>query len=92
MTRKEYIARIHDLGCVVCEVMGMQQSTPTEAHHVESVRDDNSDFAACALCVDHHRGANGVHGLGRRGFVIRYRLSDVDLLSLTIKAWAKELA
>lgn len=92
MTAKEYLSRIHALRCVVCTHMGMEQSDPTEAHHVESVRDSNSDYGVAALCVEHHRGGTGVHGLGRRGFVNRYSLSDVDIIALTIKAYLKEFA
>lgn len=92
MNAREYIRSIHDLPCVVCAVIGMPQSEPTEAHHVESIRDEDSDYGAVALCVSHHRGANGVHGLGRRGFVGRYKLTDVDLIALTIKAYLKEFS
>jgi predicted class III extradiol MEMO1 family dioxygenase len=88
---RAYLAKIHELGCVVCSHMGVEQSSITEAHHVESVRDSNADFATVALCIDHHRGKNGVHGLGRRGFVTRYGLTDIDLLALTVKAWAKDM-
>lgn len=92
MTAREYLSRIHQLNCVVCTQMGMRQTDGTEAHHVESIRDEDSDYGAVALCVDHHRGKNGVHGLGRRGFVSRYKLSDIDLVALTIKAYLKEFA
>lgn len=79
------MARVRALPCVVCVTMGMAQKTPTAAHHIESVRDDVSDFATAALCHDHHQGPLGVHGLSRRGFEMRYKLSALDLLAITNK-------
>ncbi len=81
----KYLARVRALPCVVCEVMGVKQTTPTAAHHVESVRDGVSDYAVAALCFFHHQGPDGVHGLSRRVFEMRYRLTTVDLLALTIQ-------
>lgn len=82
--------RVRSVRCVVCSTMGMVQSTPTEAHHVESVRDGLSDYATAAVCVDHHTGPNGIHGLRRRGFEMRYKLTDIDLIALTIRALDRE--
>lgn len=70
--------------------MGVPQSTPTEAHHVESVRDDLSDYATAALCHEHHQGPNGVHGLRRRGFETRYKLNDIDLVAMTVRLLDRE--
>ena len=89
MTAKAHLARLHDLPCVVCVHMGMGWPNQVEVHHVESIRDSDSDYAGVPLCAEHHRGATGVHGLSRRGFADRYKLSDVDLLALTIKAMDK---
>jgi len=80
----KHLDRIHAIPCVLCAHLGLG-STQSEAHHVESVRDGLSDYATVPLCTEHHRGATGVHGLRRRGFEMRYRLTDVDLLAMTIK-------
>lgn len=85
MSAKDHLERVRSLKCVVCNVMGMPQSTPTAAHHVESVRDDVSDYATVALCYEHHQGKGGVHSLSRRGFEMRYRLSSVDMLAMTYR-------
>lgn len=34
----------------------------------------------------HHQGNSGVHGLGERGFYTRYKLSELDLLAMTLEA------
>lgn len=81
-----YLQLIHTVPCVVCTHMGLPQAGPTFAHHVESVRDEHSDYAAAALCYDHHQGPNGVHTLSRGTFAMRYKLTNVDLIALTVKA------
>jgi hypothetical protein len=88
MTGKEYIGRVHDLACVVCAHMGKLQTTPTIAHHVESVRDDLSAYASVALCDECHKL---LHHMSRRGFMAFTKLTDIDLMALTIRAMAKEL-
>ena len=86
----KHLDRIRNLDCLICEHMGMdQKGLHSEAHHLESIRDRFSDYAAIPLCVEHHRGSTGVHGLSRRSFFDRYKLSDVDLLARTIKALFK---
>lgn len=88
MSRKAaYLFRVSQVPCVLCLYLGLGE-TPAEVHHVESTRDELSDFAVVPLCAEHHRGATGVHGLHRRGFESRYKLTDVDLLAMT----ARELA
>lgn len=84
----DYLEAVAGLGCVVCRRMGLGYAA-AEVHHVESIRDSKSDYATVPLCPDHHRGPNGVHGLSRRGFETRYKLSDVDLLALTAEAMWK---
>lgn len=90
MSAAKHLERVRSIRCVVCTTMGVVQSTPTAAHHVESVRDGLSDYATVGLCYEHHQGPNGVHGLSRRAFEMRYRLSDIDLIALTIRALDRE--
>ena len=93
MSVKAYQDKVRALGCVVCQLdtvlvdpVGLYfEGIPVSIHHVESVRDELSEYAVVPLCYDHHQGPNGVHGLGRRGFVARYKLTDVDLLALVAK-------
>jgi hypothetical protein len=32
------------------------------------------------LCVEHHRGNTGIHGLGTKGFTKHYGFTEADLL------------
>jgi hypothetical protein len=90
MSARDHLERVRSLRCVVCRTMNVIQSTPTAAHHPESIRDELSHYAAIALCWDHHQGPNGVHGLSRRGFEMRYKLTDIDLIALTVRALDRE--
>jgi hypothetical protein len=37
------------------------------------------------LCVPHHRGNLGVHGLGTKGFAKHYGFNEADLLADTLE-------
>ena len=79
----EHLARIHELNCVVCRFWYGKFRPAVEAHHLESVRGDHSEFAAIPLCADCHRG---LHANRRRAFYRAHKgMSDVSLLAYTIK-------
>lgn len=83
-----HLKRLHALPCVVHKfVIGAEQSSPTVVHHLESVRDGDTDYAGVALCDACHKD---LHRLSRRGFEMRYKLTPIDLLALTVKALEKE--
>jgi hypothetical protein len=63
-------------------VLDTEQRTPTVAHHPEAVRDENADYAGISLCDDCHKE---LHRLSRRGFEMRYKLSPIDLIALTVR-------
>ncbi len=84
---KAHMGRVASLGCVLCQHLG-RGPTPAEVHHIregQGAAQRASDFLVAALCPECHRGASGIHGLGRRGFERRYRLSELDLLAMTIE-------
>jgi hypothetical protein len=86
MSVKVYQDRVREIGCVVCtEQDNYYDVGGVQLHHVESIRDGLSEWAVVPLCEYHHTGAGGVHGLGRRGFVARYKLTDIDLLAMVAK-------
>lgn len=54
----EYLAAIHDMPCCVCERFGMEQLSPTEAHHTYHDRGKQTktpDREAIPLCDGHHQ-------------------------------------
>ena len=82
----KHLERLHEIPCVVCSRCLGVETWNVEAHHLESVRDDMSDYAAVSLCNEHH---TQLHQLSRRVFAMRYKLTDVDMLALTIRALEK---
>ena len=81
MSAKDYENRVREIGCVVCLHIG-EGRTPAAIHHIESIRDGLSDYAIVPLCHYHHQGPEGLHGLRRRGFEMRYKLTEIDLLAM----------
>lgn len=82
-----HLSRVADLGCVLCDHLGLGQ-TPAEIHHLrdgQGMAQRSSHFLTVPLCPEHHRGSSGLHGLGEKGFYTRYRLDELDLLSMTIE-------
>ena len=78
---KKWMSAVADLGCMVCKRLGYD--TPgVELHHLRAGqgwgKPDN--FHVIPLCFRHHRGNDGVHGLGTKGFVRHYGFTEQDLL------------
>ena len=83
---KRHMARVAALDCVLCGKAG-----PSEVHHIregQGAAQRAQDTLTCALCPDCHRGPNGLHGLGRKGFYTRYKLDELDLLAATLERLA----
>lgn len=76
-TAKEraHLARIKEMACSVCGTPG-----PSEAHHVKQA----SAYHCIPLCVDCHRGRNGIHG--ERHMWKLKKMDEVDALAATVRA------
>ena len=44
-----------------------------------------SDFETMPLCLEHHLGNSGIHGLGRKSFEARYGVTQRELVQRTQK-------
>lgn len=88
MNLDKYETRLRLLPCIVGHVTG-QGCQCEELHHAGEATERN-DWAQIPLCREHHVGATGVHGLHRREFHARYKLTDVQMLALTRLLYAKE--
>ena len=78
-SEKNYMARVARLGCILCSsVLGFEDS-PAELHHIRraGVR---ATSPIIPLCTRHHRGNDGIHGLGRKGFERKWGVSEETLL------------
>ena len=88
---KRHLGRVASVGCILCRHIGCGDS-PAEVHHLregQGAAQRADDFLTIPLCPEHHRGASGVHGLGVKGFYTRYKLTELDLLAMTLRALEK---
>lgn len=71
------------LGCMAClRIHGTHIPGPVELHHLRADGWGKGDYMTLIpLCVDHHRGPLGVHGLGTKEFAKRYGFDQHDLLA-----------
>lgn len=88
----EYLERVRLAGCVVCSYkLGLVDLPPCSAHHLFAPHERN-DYLTAGLCHAHHQGPQGFHGLGGApGFYRVYKLSEPDLLALTIASLNERL-
>ena len=87
---KRHMARVARVPCVLCKHMGLGE-TPAQVHHLKYHRgasDRAPDTLTIALCPEHHMGESGVHYLKEKGLRLRYNLSELDLLAMTLEALA----
>ena len=81
-TKSEKIAlnKIAQLGCILCsEVLGFE-GTEAELHHVRRYGAKRATSPVLPLCPEHHRGNDGIHGLGVKGFERKWEISCEELL------------
>lgn len=87
LEEKAHLSAVANLGCIICRKMGYLGS-PAEVHHIRAgvgKAQRASHFDTLPLCPEHHRGATGVHGLGTKGFVKKYGVSERELLDEVVK-------
>lgn len=85
LAAKRHLGRVASLPCVLCGAM------PVEIHHIregQGAAQKAQDTLTVPLCPEHHRGASGIHGLGRKGFYMRYKRDELDLLADTLEKLA----
>jgi hypothetical protein len=62
--------------------MGMGRNHQVHVHHLFTTR---NDFLTAPLCWEHHQGSTGFHGAGQRKFERMYKLTELDLLAITLE-------
>lgn len=85
---KRHMARVARVPCVICDLQGLGES-PSVVHHLkyrQGAADRASDWLTLAVCPFHHVGEGGIHTLKERGLYLRYRVSELDLLAMTLEA------
>lgn len=88
MNIDEYEARLRSLPCAVGEALGLGCRCE-ELHHAGPPT-DRDDWNQIPICRDHHNGPLGIHP-SRRAFESRYKgLTEMKLLAITRRMYAKE--
>lgn len=80
---KQHKQNLASLGCMVCRRLYGIKSGEVELHHRrKGMGWGKGDYTTLIpLCVEHHRGNSGVHGLGTKGFEKNYGFTEEDLLN-----------
>ena len=79
---REYLNKVASLGCRLCARLGYGES-PAEVHHQRTGTGAGkraSHRRTVGLCPAHHRGPQGLHGLGRRAFERIYGVTEIELI------------
>ena len=84
---KRWMARIAQLPCLLCELIGVPSSGKVDVHHVRDgagAGQRNSDWLTIPLCHDQcHQGPQGLHGDKSR--LRLAAVTELDLLAMTIQ-------
>ncbi len=88
MTRAEHIhkGKLAQLGCLAClRLHGDHNPGPVELHHFRSGgwgkgKGVDRYMGLIPLCIEHHRGNTGIHGMGTKAFDATYPFTQRDLL------------
>ena len=85
LAEKKHVSRVAELGCVVCRrIHGPHDPGPVELHHPRAGTGAGrraSHWEVIPVCVAHHRGSTGLHGLGTKGFPKHWGFDEADLLA-----------
>ena len=80
---RQHLSRLAELGCMLCRRLGYRD-TPAEIHHLrtgQGLGQRASHYEAVPLCWRHHRGGEGLHGMGRSCFERYYGVTETELLA-----------
>jgi len=80
---KRHEVRCRQLPCIATLMIEGRTVPSEEIHHVESVRDELSDFLIVPLSWAYHsrQSSISIHTLSRRGFERRYKVSELKMLA-----------
>ena len=84
----EHMARIKQLQCICCTLLGRRQESVTDAHHIREDREARNDWLTIPLCYECHRSSLGVHG--DKTYLRMLKMSEWGLLAATIELMASQ--
>lgn len=83
MSGATYMGLVAQLPCAICRLCYSTFNFEVEVHHQRSGTGGGrraSDWRTISLCVEHHRGNTGIHGLGTKAFIREYGFSEQELV------------
>lgn len=83
---REHKQKVASLGCALCHhIYGDHEPGPVELHHLRTGGWGKGDYKTLIpLCFRHHRGEDGIHHLGTKGFEKYHHIRQQDLLTWTL--------
>ena len=89
MTKAEALhkSRVAELGCARCfYIHGPHEAGPVELHHLRSGGWGRGDYTTLiGLCVNHHRGREGIHHMGTKLWEREFGVTQQELLTWTME-------
>ena len=81
---RRHMAKVAQMGCIVCSHCHGVDGTPAEVHHVRVSHGwgRSSHMLTIPLCPEHHKGKTGVHSHGRAEFEHLHGHGELDLLAI----------
>lgn len=82
----DYHERLAGQPCVLCELLGRDQTTRTTVHHLregQGMSQRASHWLVVPVCEECHQGPNGIHG--DRQLLRMAKVEEIDLLAETIE-------
>lgn len=83
--RRRHLGRIAAMPCLLCELLGIEQTARTTVHHIregQGMSQRANDYLAVPLCESCHQGSSGIHG--DRSLLRIAKTTELDLLAETI--------
>ena len=81
---RKHLARVAEIGCVLCNNLGIEGS-PAEIHHIRTGTGAGrkaSHYETIPLCPAHHRTSNeALHVMGRKAFERYHGVTELELLA-----------
>lgn len=76
-------AKLADMSCLICEgIHGRHEGGHVELHHLRTGGWGKGDYKTLIpLCINHHRGKEGIHTLGTKAWERHFDVSQADLLN-----------
>jgi hypothetical protein len=89
LAEKKHMSKVAELGCAVCRrIYPPHEPGPVELHHPRhgaGMGKRSGHMSVVPLCVNHHRGNEGIHGMGTKAFVQHYGVTEAELLAETLE-------